>query len=153
MELNENEIGCIGTFDSCLEEHTNLKRIFKDMDTYFDCMNYEFKVTGYKRYVPFYGKIVKGYFENDQIKKYMNGNGFFPTYMCQEGLFVFSGVDHAKKHAENMQIKFKDYLDVTWLDQRTLQVKLKDPMKYLIEFDFPPHNFGPNISIVGRVEK
>ena len=153
MELTNIEISCIGTFDDVLGKETNLRRIAKSSTNYFDACNYKFNIkNGYKRYVS-YKDTIERYVETDEITKLRDGVGFFPTYMCREGNFTFtygsgSGIEY---DAENLRKDLGEYLEVIWETKTTLKVKIKDESKYLIEFNFLPHNLGPYIKIITRI--
>lgn len=152
MELTDTEILYIGTDDDCLHKDTNLRRIIKSKSSFFDCMSYTFKVkNGYKRYIPWLGEDVEKYVETDTITKYRDGNGFFPGYMCSEGTFIFTYGSYRTQHSEALEKEFGTYLEVRWETENILKVKIRDSSKYLIEFNFFPHNIGPYIKIITRI--
>lgn len=152
MSLTEEEIACLGTDDNIIHGKTNLRRVVKSKLNVFTCMGYIFKVNNaYKRHVPFCGDTIEKYVENDKITKRPDGNGFFPTYACSAGTYDFFYGYNSHVHAEALQEELKDYIEVIWEDDHILNIKIKDPSKYLMELDFGCHNFGANINILTRI--
>lgn len=151
MELTQEEINVLGTDKNVFESRTNLKIIAESRSSFFDCMTYTFTIqNGYKRHIPLSGPHIKTAIEYDEIKKYEQGNGFFPTYAGKEAIFKFISGWYRKDHVEHLLKELGNYLNADWVDTITLKISIKDPVNYLIMFDFLPHNMGPYISIITR---
>jgi len=150
MELTPSEISYIGTDDELLHSKTSLRRGVSA--SAFDCQEYRFLVeNAYKKYIPWSGPKIEKKIERDLIEKDRNSTGFYPTYICQKGMFRFAELVSSKNHSDAIRKILGDYLNFHW-EGNVLIVSSKDPSRYLIEFDFYSGSHGPNISAITREE-
>ena len=113
MELTRTEISYIGTNDECLHAKTNLRRIAKCSSSFFHCMDYKFRIEkGYKRNIWLSEDEGEKYVESDEITKYSYGIGFFPAYMCREGVFRFGSEINIGNHTWLIQEELGEYLEI-----------------------------------------
>ena len=146
MQLTNEEIKCIGS-----NLHTNFRRIGINNYDYFPGMSYEFKVeNAYKRSVNL-GGIIEKFVESDYIVRQYDNKYTYPAYMCHNCTFVFLCGTDRFINAKLLQEEFIEYIDVIWLDNLTLCIKIKEPTKYMMEIDLLAHYYGPLITIITRI--
>ena len=119
---------------------------------FLDAVNYTVRVeTGFQRHVPWAGGVKCGKIENFTIQKRADGNGFFPSIACQECTYQIGYLDPMYRKFTTGQLdSVSNQIVYSW-EGNTLHIQNKHPENSILEFDFPPHNFGAIISVITRV--
>lgn len=72
--------------------------------------------------------------------------------MTNEGTFTFISRECKKEHAQRMEKELGGYLEVIWESDKILKVRVRNPSKSLIEFDFLPHSCGVRINVMMKIK-
>lgn len=149
MELTNEEINLLGCEEKYLCENTNLRKVASTGDYVFTCAAYTFEIkNGYKRSIVGYN-VKAECIEFGSISKSSFSVGFYPTYAGKEAIFKNFTSRYRDNHIQTVEDEIGQFVEVI-IQGYDLIIKSKDPSKYLIEFNFGCHSFGPDISILTR---
>jgi hypothetical protein len=158
--LTEKECQCIGTDDKNWEKlefgftFTKVTKYRKySGSTIFDCCDANYNAFGQSRYVPLScGIQIISKPSLLHVKKYRDGNGFFPDWVCHK-LTVKTESVGEEYFKSMMEMKIIDTTYVTVIHNKEdkifiFEVKQEYQSKGIMHVEFFPHNFGISINFL-----
>lgn len=147
--LTKSEVDFLGCWPETLNKKTNIKQIYIGPGySWFGMGNidYVFNIAS-SRFVGFSCKSEITYNEPITVKKYRDGNGFFPSVATQEVCLKFrtsySALDEHCQSICDEAVKVKCDIEIDKkMAPESITIKNKSPETSILVFDFGCHNFG-----------